>query len=622
MPLSGLPRRSVAALSIIAAIAISLSFVSYSHASYTSQRIADLATNEIRTNSDLKAHDISKIIENKFHEVTSVLYTLATAPAIHNAEIPRAYDIINIRQASTREITDGTFWLDKDGKLVWSSKFQGNQSMYDKYRGFDLSGQQYFAEPKKTGSTFYSSIIETQDTPKVYISMPIIDKQQKNGVFNNNNNNTETIFKGVVSAGIKTKTIAEIVKTDVAQGFQSQVVLLDKTGTIMYSSNQSSVGKNVFSPEYRSYIYSLVAPESKNALDSILTDLSQSRNGSYDVKFQQAGYTISYSPITIGGSNFLMLYVVSPHNLTAEVTMLIDQQRSISSIIIVAIGAVAVGIGFLIISWNRRLHSAVEERTKELKKANEQLLNHDKMQREFINVAAHELRTPVQPLLGIAELVKQNMNDNDSCEITKDELDMLERNAKRLERLSTDILEVSRIGSNSLKLNKEIINLNQKIESVIADIKSFIKNDQQIDIAFQSKTPNDQPILIEADRTRLFEVISNLLRNAIKFTKKGSILITLEENEGKAVVAVKDTGTGIDAEILPRLFEKFATKSEQGTGLGLYISKAIIEAHGGKIWAKNNSDGRGATFSFSLPIKQNQNKEEDWKLTTAISEQD
>jgi signal transduction histidine kinase len=96
----------------------------------------------------------------------------------------------------------------------------------------------------------------------------------------------------------------------------------------------------------------------------------------------------------------------------------------------------------------------------------------------------------------------------------------------------------------------------------------------------------------------------------------------LEENEGKAVVAVKDTGTGIDAEILPRLFEKFATKSEQGTGLGLYISKAIIEAHGGKIWAKNNSDGKGATFSFSLPIKQNQNNEEDWKLTTAISEQD
>jgi signal transduction histidine kinase len=128
--------------------------------------------------------------------------------------------------------------------------------------------------------------------------------------------------------------------------------------------------------------------------------------------------------------------------------------------------------------------------------------------------------------------------------------------------------------------------------------------------------------LIEADRTRLFEVISNLLRNAIKFTKKGSILITLEENDGKAVVAVKDTGTGIDAEILPRLFEKFATKSEQGTGLGLYISKAIIEAHGGRIWAKNNSDGKGATFSFSLPIKKNQNKEREWKLTTAISEQD
>jgi signal transduction histidine kinase len=537
---------------------------------------------------------VSKIIENKFHEVTSVLSTLATAPAIHNAEIPRGYDIINLRQESTKDITDGMFWLDKDGKLLWSSKFVGNQSMYDELQGSDLSSQLYFIEPKKTETTFYSSIIDTREAPKVFITMPIIDKQV---------NGTESIFKGIVGTGIKTETIAEIIEADVSQAFQSQVVLLDKTGTVMYSTNQSSIGENVFSPEYRSYMYSLLPPESKGAVDTILNDLSEAKAGSQDLKFQQTAYTVSYSPITIGGNKFLVLYVLSPHNLTTEVNLLIDEQKNISSIIIAAIGGVAVGMGILIISWNRRLHSAVEERTQDLKTANEQLLNHDKMQREFIDIAAHELRTPIQPLLAITELIKSSLDGRQKTEITKQDLDMLERNARRLERLSSDILEVSRIESNSLNLNKEVVNLNEKILNVIADIRPFIKQDQQdIDIIFQPININEKPVLVEADKTRLFEVISNLLRNAIKFTKRGTIKVTLEKKEGHAIVTIKDTGTGIDPAILPRLFGKFATKSDQGTGLGLYLSKSIIEAHGGKIWAENNRDGKGATFTFTLPI--------------------
>lgn len=595
--------RNIAALLIIAIVATSFSLISYSYGSYNSQRIAELATNEIMTSSILKAHDISKIIENKFHEVTSVLDTLATSPAIQNDEIPRGYDIINLRQESTKDITDEMFWLDKNGKMLWSSKFAGNQSAFDKYKGTDFSGQPYFSEPKKIGTTYYSSIIVTQEAAKIYISMPILDKQQAIGVSNNNaNTTTETVFKGIVGTGIKTGTIAEMVKADIVQAFQSQVELLDKAGTVIYSTNQSSIGQKVFSPQYRSYIYSLAAPEYKGALDSILTDLSQSKAGSQDIKLQQITYTVSYSPITLGGNNFLMLYVLSPHTLTTEVNRLIGEQRNISSTIIATIGVVAIGMGILIISWNRRLRSAVEEKTKELKRANEQLLNNDKMQREFINVAAHELRTPVQPLLGVAELIKESMNGKDKGEITKEELNMLERNAKRLERLSLDILEVSRLESNSLRLNKEVVNLNQKIENVIADITPLIKNDQHVKIIFQPKTMKEEPVTVEADKTRLFEVISNLLQNALKFTKEGTILITLEEKEGQAVVSIKDTGNGIDPEILPRLFEKFATKSEQGTGLGLYISKGIIYAHNGRIWAENNRDGKGATFTFTLPL--------------------
>jgi signal transduction histidine kinase len=123
-----------------------------------------------------------------------------------------------------------------------------------------------------------------------------------------------------------------------------------------------------------------------------------------------------------------------------------------------------------------------------------------------------------------------------------------------------------------------------------------------LEIIFEPKTT--EAVMVEADKGRLFEVMSNLLKNAINFTEEGAILVTLEQKDDNAIVAVRDTGIGIDPEVLPKLFGKFATKSEQGTGLGLYLSKGIIEAHGGRIWGENNKDGKGATFTFRLPLVQ------------------
>ena len=120
-------------------------------------------------------------------------------------------------------------------------------------------------------------------------------------------------------------------------------------------------------------------------------------------------------------------------------------------------------------------------------------------------------------------------------------------------------------------------------------------------------------LMVEADRDRIDQAVSNLLNNAIKFTSKkgGTISVIAEkrngskiDNQGEVVVNVVDTGEGIHHEMIPRLFTKFASESNSGTGLGLYISKSIVESHGGRIWAENNPDGKGATFSFSLPIIQ------------------
>jgi signal transduction histidine kinase len=236
-----------------------------------------------------------------------------------------------------------------------------------------------------------------------------------------------------------------------------------------------------------------------------------------------------------------------------------------------------------------------------LEKANEQLKNQEKMQKEFINVAAHELRTPIQPILGLSEVLQSKEEDEEKHRL----IEIISRNAKRLHRLTEDILDISRIESQSLKLNKEQFNINDLISSVVQDYRNQIEKDDNITLLYESK--KDINFFVEADRYRITQVISNLLNNAIKFTKEeGTISVTLEkkkeDNQQEVLVSVKDSGTGIHSDILPRLFSKFATKAEKGTGLGLFISRSIIEAHGGRIWGENNIDGKGATFSFTLPL--------------------
>ncbi len=233
----------------------------------------------------------------------------------------------------------------------------------------------------------------------------------------------------------------------------------------------------------------------------------------------------------------------------------------------------------------------------------------DKIKDEFINIAAHELRTPIQPILGLTQII-YSMIDKGASQYQKEKqkemLEVVIRNANRLQRLSEDILDVTRIESQKLNLKLERLNLDEIIPNAINDAKRSHQIKDNVSLLYQrDKYDNNDSLFIHADRGRLNQVISNLISNAIRFTKEGSIIIhaNKEENENKVgIVSVKASGIGIDPEILPRLFQKFATKSYQGTGLGLYISKSIIEAHGGKMWAENNLDGKGSTFTFSLPL--------------------
>ena len=285
----------------------------------------------------------------------------------------------------------------------------------------------------------------------------------------------------------------------------------------------------------------------------------------------------------------------------------------------------------------------------QLRDAYQRVENTNSMQREFINVAAHELRTPIQSVLGYTELLLEGETDDRK----KQALIRILHQSERLRKLASDILDVARIEGKTFRLTMKPLNLNSVIANIIKDYVNRLENYKSHEITakklsnvnvsnddkrskygktmitkllFKSKLKDEEHILIEADKERLTQVIDNILDNAFKFTDaEGSVTVTLVKQEAHspprkpqlgeqieqqqyANIIIRDTGTGIDPQILPRLFSKFATKSHRGTGLGLHISKNIIEAHGGKIWAENNGNGKGATFTIALPLLSKQPK--------------
>ncbi|CAN5662522.1 hypothetical protein BH18THE1_BH18THE1_16780 [soil metagenome] len=601
-------RNNVIILLIIAIIGIGLSILSYQYSSFTANEIANISSQDVRSNAKIEVYQLSRILVRSMESISNNLQSLSNSISLldikNDDNIQRLFDSA---QTSTKDLTNGYYMFDMNGEIISRTS---NKSIAADYTGIRANSTELLLSPKTSNSTYYSSIIDVNNQfPLLFISYPVLGTNVTQGNITIQSNMSK--FEGIVFTTIDLAKLGDFLQKELSPEFASNVGLIDKNGVILYSQTRNVVGKNYLNPEFQD----LIPPEVKTEYNNILATSLTGGSGLRDISFNDNMTTIAYQPITLDGEFLWSLYISTPHSLASNVGYLINQQKNFSTIVIIVVGSMAFGIAFLILSWNKRLEGAVESRTVQLKKTNESLTEsnillasankqleiHDNMQKEFINVAAHELRTPIMPILGEAELIENDISDNDYARVSKEQISSIIRNAKRLDRLAADILDVTNIEGKSLKLNKASIDIDEILSELVTEYSRQIEGDfaknKKLKILYEPFH-----VKIFADKYRITQVVSNIINNAIKFTDQGVISIIGNVNSTELSVQISDTGKGIDREIISRLFDKFVSRSEQGTGLGLFISKNIIESHGGTIAGFNQENGNGATFIFTLPL--------------------
>jgi C4-dicarboxylate-specific signal transduction histidine kinase len=382
--------RTFLPLIIIAAVAIGLSLLSYQYSILTSEKIATAATQDLKDNGKIQAYDMSKSLENRIGSVRSNLEILANNPLIQLGEYSQARVLVNTAEKSTEGFTDSYFWIDETGKLQWAGSFV-DQQIYDQYYGADRTDRPYFTEPRNTHQPYFSTLRDSVDgVPRIYIAYPIIANKDSDG-----------IFKGVVVASMNLKSRGNSINEQLPPDSQGAVSLMDRDGTILYTQNDALLGKNYFSDEVQSLLFTNYLPANqKDTFNAIMRDSIAGNSGTGEYSSSGVPLILAYNPVIFdqGSENrqhAMSLHLTLPKAFASDITLLIEQQRNLSTIVPAAIGAVAVAIALMIVRWNSKLERTVKERTAKLEAANERLKAQERAQREFINIAAHELRTPI-----------------------------------------------------------------------------------------------------------------------------------------------------------------------------------------------------------------------------------
>jgi len=595
-------------ISLIVLAGIIFSFLTYQYYSKNSSEIQKIAVEHIQNSTLIKVTDLSHLLRNKLDLVTVNLQLLASSKELSEQNLELGKILVNSAQKTTANVVDFYNWVDSNGSSIWSSA-NSDVNTNTKFKVFSNASALYFSKVKDTQVPTYSNTLKfTNGQSGVLILYPIIDTQNRS----TNINRTNEQFKGAILAGITSDTLNQFLGSQISPLSSANLSLVDSSGLMTVTGIAQLAGTNVFDKKFSSLTERTgINKNIKSIIDVFRSAASNPRTDTTDVTFEGKDLTISYAPVVSNGIHYFTIMLILPHSLASSLDELVVQQRNFAVAAMLIIVLSALGIFFVITYWNKGLRKVVYIQTKELQETAKKLTYHDKLQKEFIDIAAHEFRTPIQSVLGYSEMIHANLKNFDQY------FEKIIRNARRLEKLTEDILDVSRIEGNNLQLSKSNFDLNRTIQQVIEDYQKEAAN-KNVKIILDFK--KNVPTTIYADEARLQQVINNLLSNAINFTNNGTVIITAykaqvdtnvemaQQDEKSIVVEIKDTGSGINPEMLPRLFEKFATRSGSGTGLGLYISKSIVDSHGGKIWAYNNKDGIGATFTFTLPIPLNKTK--------------
>ncbi len=559
---------------------------------------------------------ISRNIESDINRVMLMLDGLAGSFYFQQGELysEATKKLMEEKYQQFSTTVDRLFVLDKKDIVTLSITQRGSET----FVGNDLSLREWVSESKNRLEPVFSNGFERQGIYTIFITHPIVNRDSKE-------------YIGMVVTSIPTVKFFSHYG-NVKDSGTPFLVAYDKNGIILANgANEDLVGESFFEPAVQNFI------EQDKTLNNLTRSLLSGYSGHGVYDYGRGERLTTQSAISIDREPIFSIQLVTPSaQIYAQINQVLFTERMKMFSLLAGTSAAVVVLIVFIIKWSSSLDREVKRRTTELKEsnerlalANEQLKLQEKMQKEFINVAAHELRTPIQPILGLSEILRSRLTKAPGWQ-GQDLLDIIIRNAKRLQRLAEDILDVTRIESQSLRLKKERFNLNQMVSNIIEDHRNQILKDNTETKTEDTNTginliflPGKDDIEVEADKSRIAQVISNLLSNAIKFTRQErieaekesskdnqgkTILITVEKDgvRKEAVVSIQDAGIGIDSEIFPRLFSKFASKSFEGTGLGLFISRSIVEAHGGKIWAENNSgdsfEEGGATFRFSLAL--------------------
>ncbi|HET6726805.1 MAG TPA: sensor histidine kinase [Nitrososphaeraceae archaeon] len=604
-----LERKIAIMISAIVAAAILFSILAYQYYMRNSSDVQNIAVEHIQSTTLVKVSDLTHILKNKLDLVTVNLEILSSSQELVDQRVELGKILLNTAQKTTSNVVDFYSWVDRNGTSIWSSP-NVNDTVDEKFKVFSTAAQDYFGKIKDTQVPSYSNKIKlTEGQSGILILYPIIDTQNKTIT----QNKTNQVFKGAILAGISSETLDNFLQGQISPLSSANLSLVDSSGMMILTGIPKLVDANVFDKKFDSSIGRSVNDNNreKNIINVFRSAVLNPRVGSTDVISNGKDVTVSYSPVISNGIHYFTIVLFLPHTLASLLDDLVVQQRNFAILAMIIIISSAIGIFFVITYWNKGLRKVVYIQTKELQETTKKLTYHDKLQKEFIDIAAHEFRTPIQSVLGYSEMIHANLKNFDQY------FEKIIRNAKRLEKLTEDVLDVSRIEGKNLQLSKSYFDLNQTIKQVIEDHQKEALN-KEVQIIFDSK--KNIPATVYADEARLQQVIDNLLSNAINFTQNGTITITAyraqvdtkgeidESDRESIVVEMRDTGTGINSEMLPRLFDKFATRSMSGTGLGLYISKSIVDSHDGKIWAYNNKDGKGATFTFTLPINKKDKK--------------